>query len=378
MLAPVWQALTGALILRTSGSVTRTQRVSGRAPIPATARTTSATGNRLNKLAKRKSLEEMSSKTVRIASHRWEDWVVPWIDERWGNRINRTPKLYTNYFWRWLQYFQDIEITHPAALRREHVTGYLGWRQKHGGERNTAIHEIKFLGTLMDEAINRGYATVNPARKLHIEKSASVEKVPWSDFEVEKVGNALAERDRFGWMHVTFLMGLHQAVRLRQSQIPLSCIDFRRRIIAYPADKVKGGKSYSQPIDPGFFPILQQLVAHRQTTASPVLCEIPLLASVEWRKFLDALGFKHLCHHGLRATWITKAALAGIPESLAKRFVNHASSQVHAIYQKITATDLMPMLDALALYKSSTSSLLSSISEKGELSGSIRLQVANT
>ena len=49
-----------------------------------------------------------------------------------------------------------------------------------------------------------------------------------------------------------------------------------------------------------------------------------------------------------------------------------------AIYQKITATDLMPMLDALALYKSSTSSLLSSISEKGELSGSIRLQVANT
>jgi hypothetical protein len=70
-------------------------------------------------LAKRKSLEEMSTKTVRIASHKWEDWVVPWIEERWGNRINRTPKLYTNYFWRWLQYFADIEITHPAALLRE-------------------------------------------------------------------------------------------------------------------------------------------------------------------------------------------------------------------------------------------------------------------
>jgi hypothetical protein len=49
--------------------------------------------------------------------------------------------------------------------------------------------------------------------------------------------------------------------------------------------------------------------------------------------------------------WITRAALGGVPESLAKRFVNHASSQVHAIYQKITATDLMPMLDALALYR---------------------------
>ena len=136
---------------------------------------------------------------------------MPWIDERWGNRTNRTALLYTNYFWRWKQYFEDIEITHPATLRREHVTGYLEWRKKRGGERNTAIHEIKFLGTLMDEAINRGYATTNPARKLHIKKTAPAEKVPWSEFEVEQVGTALDERDKFNWMHVTFLMGLYQA-----------------------------------------------------------------------------------------------------------------------------------------------------------------------
>lgn len=114
---------------------------------------------------------------------------------------------------------------------------------------------------------------------------------------------------------------------------------------------MKGGKGYSQLIDPGFYPILQELMEHRQAIGSPLLCEIPLLASIEWRRFLDELAIKHLCHHGLRATWITRAALAGIPESLAKRFVNHASSQVHTIYQKITATDLMPMLDALALYR---------------------------
>lgn len=70
---------------------------------------------------------------------------------------------------------------------------------------------------------------------------------------------------------------------------------------------------------------------------------------MQWREFLDTLGLHHLCHHGLRATWITQAALRGIPESLAKRFVNHASTQVHEIYQKITATDLMPMLDAFLL-----------------------------
>src|SRR5271165_971375 len=57
--------------------------------------------------------------------------------------------------------------TQPAALQREHVISYLEWRKthggkKHGGHRNTAIHEIKFLGQLMDQAINRGYATNNP------------------------------------------------------------------------------------------------------------------------------------------------------------------------------------------------------------------------
>jgi len=302
-------------------------------------------------VAKRKSLEEMASKPVRVASHNWEDWAMPWIIARWGNRTNRTPKMYTNYFWRWLKYFQENEVTQPATLRREHVINYLEWRQKHGGHRNTAIHEIKFLGMLMDEAINRGYATTNPARKLHIEKTAPAEKVPWSEFEVEQVEKALAERNKFGWMHVTFLMGLYQAARLRQSEIPLSRIDFRRRIIDYPSDRVKGGKGYSQPIDSDFYPILQELVAHRQSLGKSLLCEIPVLPSVEWRRFLDTLGLKHLVHHGLRATWITRAALAGIPESLAKRFVNHASSQVHAIYQKITATDLMPMLDAFALYR---------------------------
>ena len=57
--------------------------------------------------------------------------------------------MYTNYFWRWLDYFKEIGVTQPVGLRREHVINYLEWRKKHGGERNTAIHEIKFLGFIM-------------------------------------------------------------------------------------------------------------------------------------------------------------------------------------------------------------------------------------
>ena len=42
-------------------------------------------------LAKKKSLEEMANKPARVASQKWEDWVLPWINSRWGDRTNRTP-----------------------------------------------------------------------------------------------------------------------------------------------------------------------------------------------------------------------------------------------------------------------------------------------
>jgi hypothetical protein len=44
---------------------------------------------------------------------------------------------------------RKLRVTRPVGLRGEHVINYLEWRKKHGGERNTAIHEIKFLGFIM-------------------------------------------------------------------------------------------------------------------------------------------------------------------------------------------------------------------------------------
>ena len=312
------------------------------------------------RLAKKLSLEEMSIKPIKPMGG-W-DWVVPWIGTKWGNvsEPNSTANRYGKYFQRWLKFFEERDIPTLSAFRREHIDEYLVWRKNHKGNRNTGIHEIKFLAQVLDEALNRGFIHQNPARKLRLAKDDPAEKLPWSDHEIAAVETALEQRDRFGWMHVTFLMGYYQAVRLRQSQIPLSCIDLKRQIIEYPSASVKrfrGGskKGYSQPIYPEFYPLLQEIITHRKRIDKSTLCDIPdhnngeTPASVQWREFLDTLGFRHLCHHGLRATWITQAALRGIPETLAKRFVNHASSQVHEIYQKITATDLMPMLDAFLL-----------------------------
>jgi hypothetical protein len=171
----------------------------------------------------------------------------------------------------------------------------------------------------------------------------------WADHELALVDAVTDDLFKNDWLQVTFLMGKWQAVRLRQSVVPLAGIDFRRRVIVYPDSIVKGSKGYAQPIAPQFFDKLLEIANHRASIGASTLCDVPEIPSVIWRELLDDLGLYHLSHHGLRATWITRAALRGIPEALTRRFVNHASQQVHEIYQRITATDLLPMLETLAL-----------------------------
>jgi integrase len=256
---------------------------------------------------------------------------------------------------RLLKFLEESDIIAPSALRREHMMLYLQFRNK--VRRSTALQEIKLLAMVIDEAIARGYVRDNPCRKLGIAKEEVRHKTVWTPRQVEIALEAAEEFDRFGWLHVALLLGRYQAIRLMQCRIPLECIDLSRGMIHYPAAIVKGGKGYSQLIDGALVPVLPEIMQYRASLGSRVLCSIPPVPSVLIRRFLDSLahvdpGFESLSIHGLRATWITDAALAGVSETLAMRFTNHASREVHAIYQRITADDLRPMLDALALARS--------------------------
>jgi hypothetical protein len=313
------------------------------------------------KLAKAKTFEEMKNKPIHERGG-W-DWVPGFIEARWGQKQNGTLGLRKKYYHTFRKFVGEKGIAIPGAIRREHASMYLEWRKQTGAGRNTAIAEIKVMGTILEEAVARGYMTANPFRKLGFKQEEQKHKTSWTPEQVMVAIEAAEEVERFGWLHVALLLGRYQAIRLNQGQAPLVDVDLRRRIIHYSDSIVKGGKGYSQPIDPEFYPILCEIVEHRRKLGKSTLCELPLCSSVLIRRFLDGLsenddGFKLLCHHGLRATWITQAALSGvITETLAKRFVNHASSEVHAIYQRITATDLLPMLDAFVLARNKQAAL---------------------
>jgi hypothetical protein len=273
------------------------------------------------------------------------DWVPSWIEATWSNR----PATYRAYRLRWRtleKWLGEINLHGPANVQRSNCIEYFQWRARTGVCRNTALWDLKFLNQVMAEAVKRGMATSSPAKELGIKKEASAEKATWTDAEIATVDRVLATDHKFDWLRVTFLLGRYQAARLGSCAVPLSCVDLSRGTIGYPDIQVKGGKGYSQPIDKRLMPSLTEIVEHRRSIGADTLCDLPAMPSLMWRQFLDVLGIK-VSHHSLRVTWITKAALAEIPESIAQRFSNHSSNTVHRIYMRFTNADLAGMLDKL-------------------------------
>ncbi|MBV8898871.1 MAG: site-specific integrase [Verrucomicrobia bacterium] len=279
----------------------------------------------------------------------WDQWVDAWIKLRFGDSPANTFDRYRRSWVKLEKWLSDIQVTRPAQLTYQLCQGYVGWRAQHGGKKNTAIGELKFLGQIMDEAIKRGYCATNPARKMGLRKTAPPDKAEWQENEIKLVMETL-EREMFGsWLHVTFLMGLYQAARLRQCAVPLDRIDFERGVITYPADVVKGGKAFAQPIVPQLRERLLSIVNERRRRGERFLCTIPERPSIEWRVFLDSLGLRHVSHHGLRVTFITRACRARVPENQVMRFVSHSSTAVHRIYQKLSVGDIAEMLSLVPL-----------------------------
>jgi integrase len=306
--------------------------------------------------------EQLQSPTTAGAGN-WE-WVEPWIATRWGTQAN-TLSIYRSRWRRLAEWLLAIDVPDPVNLKREHCQAYVEWRISHGVSRNTAVLDLKLIHQVLAEAVRRNYIKTNPAEKLGLKHGPAVrEKRVWTDKELATVDARLRETDRFGWLRVTFLLGRFQAARLRQCAAQLDDIhlDWQPPTIYYAAPKGGEGKAYSQPIDKRLLADLIDIVNYRPSIGATTLCDIPFDASVQWRKFLDQLGITGVSHHSLRATWVTKAALAGIPESVAQKFSNHSSNTVHRIYQRFTSQDMARMLDRLA-----------ERTEKPPLGGSYRL-----
>ena len=162
-------------------------------------------------------------------------------------------------------------------------------------------------------------------------------KPVFSDNEIKIVRRALSVDAVPEWMKVSFEIALATGCRLRETQIPLSCVDLKNRVMTFPCPKGGSGKSFTIPIPAAIEPMLARMKAEgRELT-----CEVPRTkASLCWRRLLDICGLKTHCFHSLRVTRVTRLRLAGCSQSVAMRLVNHSSTLVHELYQRHCVDDL--------------------------------------
>lgn len=251
--------------------------------------------------------------------------------------------------WNWISLFlAEHKIRTPQDIEYVHAARYIEWRthrKKRTGKtvcRNTAIYEVKFFAQIMEEAARRKLCVANPLVKLKLIKDDPDEKPEITDAEFGMILPALEKLPpEKQWMKTSFLIAMHTGCRLGDTRMERMHWDFDRDVLTFLEPKGGKKRNFAIPMPPALRPLLLEI--HRKKLRPQL--RFPFQPSRKWQHFFHTLGLDHLCFHCLRVTFITRLARNGVPLSHAMRLVNHASTTIHRIYQRLGVDDVREVPD---------------------------------
>jgi integrase len=281
-------------------------------------------------------LSEQEKRGLQVHGEHWRDFVPRFLAQRYAH----TPSTLARYtgVWRNVSAFLRVrDIRVPRQLSRQAVRDYVEWRQERHAEegcyevtKNTALHELKVLRIVMNEAVASGFASVNPCLGLGNKPDPAPKKPRITQAEFEKIMNALKSEPE--WMRVSFLIAWHQGCRFSETCLPLSDVDLNRSVIAF---RTKGHKTTLAkfPLSPNLVPLIHEL----KRKGRKVTFEMPEFPGKAWWRFFRRIKLPKLCFHCTRVTFITRCYEQGISRSDVMRLVGHSSYSAHSVYPRLEA-----------------------------------------
>lgn len=289
--------------------------------------------------------KELTRNAGAVRGGSWDAWVPQYLERHCQSPL--TLRRYKSV-WTWLAvWLQEQHYHSPAAITYRNTLEYIEWREKQkkrSGKtagRNTAIMELKILSMIMGEAVRLGYADANPLVSLNLRRDKSAKKPELTDKEIKEIRKALKTEPE--WMQVAFQIALHTGCRLRETRIPVDCLDFREDKITFPSPKGGEDRAFSIPMPSALRPLLEGI---RKSKRKATL-EFPFQPSRRWQQFFVKIKKPHLCFHCLRVTYVNRLRRAGVPREAAMRLVNHSSELVHQVYQREKVDDVARWRDAV-------------------------------
>lgn len=288
-------------------------------------------------------------------SHRseaWDVWVKPFLNSHYAMDAGSRIRYLTA--WRSLRlYLEEGKVFLPRNLTREHCTHYIEWRKtpnykqgKYRAGHNTALLELKTLSLLMEEAVRRGYAADNCARRLGIKRAPRKEFPELTDEAIQLVLQSIPKEPEplRTFLQNSFLIARWHGVRLTETFLNPQTHVWQQTIKGAPRWVIlfhqKGDKTSPKLLHPELVPLLRDL----KLSGAVQTYTRPRNPSREWFEFLHRAGVKKLlpnaCFHSLRVTAATRLARANVPERKAMEYLSHASTTVHEAYVRWHPEDL--------------------------------------
>jgi integrase len=289
--------------------------------------------------------KELNRTAGEISGGGWDTWVPQYLERHCESPL--TLERYTGS-WEWLAFWlQEKHYHSPRAITYRNALEYIEWRtnyKKKTGKtvgRNTAIMELKLLAMIIGEAVRLGHADANPLVSLKLRRDKSPKKPELTDKEISEIREALKEEPE--WMQTAFDISLHTGCRLRETRLPMNCIDFKEDKITFPTPKGGEDRAFSIPMPSALRPLFERL----RKTKRKFTVEFPFQPSRRWQQFFIKIGKPHLCFHCLRVTYVNRLRRAGVPREAAMRLVNHSSELIHQVYQREKVEDVAQWRDAV-------------------------------
>lgn len=301
------------------------------------------------KIRAQKEIVEQSAERTRRSGRALTEWVQPWLDSMHKND-DGTLTAYTGAWRNLLKFLHAQGVKTASDVTRDHCHQYIEWRtnledknarKKRKGKkvcRNTALNDLRILRKIMYEAYNREWIDRNPVAKLGLKRDAPPQKPVISDEERTIVEATFT--DPPDWRMISWTIAINQGCRLKETSLPISDVDFVNDLITF---RLKGGKKHTTKL----MPAVKTLLLKLQDEGCTQTWKFHRLASRDWSRIFKGLGLK-FSFHSTRVTVITKLARAGVNEQMARRFIGHASSEIHAIYTRLEADDLDSCVKALS------------------------------
>jgi integrase len=146
--------------------------------------------------------------------------------------------------------------------------------------------------------VRLGHADANPLICLKLRRDKSPKKPELTDKEISQIREGLKSEPE--WMQFAFDISLHTGCRLRETRLPMNCVDFKENKITFPAPKGGEDRAFSIPMPSALRPLLERL----RKTKRKFTVEFPFQPSRRWQHFFIKIKKSHLCFHCLRVTFV--------------------------------------------------------------------------